>query len=101
MISVEDPFAIVVCQESDTPLVRVRGEIDATNAPSFADALQAVATIGGREVDLDLSSVTFIDSTGIRALLEGRRLGLDLRLVASSAQVDRVLQMACLELVLQ
>lgn len=97
---VQDAFAIVVCHDSNKPVVRVTGEIDVTNAPAFSDALGALAAVGERDVDLDLSSVNFIDSNGIRALLQGQKSGLALRVVASSEQVDRVLQMACLEPVL-
>lgn len=97
---VEDAFAIIVCHESNKPVVRVTGELDVTSAPTFSDAMGALAAVGERDVDLDLSSVTFIDSNGIRALLQGQKSGLDLRVIASSEQVDRVLQMACIESVL-
>ena len=89
-----DPFAIVVCHDSGHPVVRVRGDIDLTNADTVTEALRALADVGEHRVDLDLDAVTFIDSTGIRSLLDGLRFGLDLRVVASSERVDRVLEIS-------
>ena len=41
-------------------------------------------------IELDLSGVTFIDSSGVNALLHARQLR-SVRIVASSNAVDRVL----------
>ena len=95
-----DPFAIVVRHDSGHPVVRVRGEIDLTNADTVTEALRALADVGERCVDLDLDAVTFIDSTGVRALLDGLRFGLDLRVVASSDRVNRVLEISGLDTLL-
>lgn len=95
-----DAFAIVVCHDSGHPVVRVRGEIDMSNAGTFTEALRALADVGEREVVLDLASVTFIDSTGIRALLDGHRSGLELRLIAASPVVDRILDLAGIDALL-
>ena len=96
-----DPFAIVVCHDSGHPVVRVRGDIDLTNADTVTEALRALADVGERRVDLDLGGVTFIDSTGIRSLLEGLRFGLELCVVASSERVDRVLEVSGLDTLLE
>jgi len=90
----QDAFAIVVCHESGHPTVRISGEVDLTNASTVTEAFRALADVGERNVDLDFGAVTFMDSTGIRALLEGLRSGLDLRVVAASERVRRVLEIA-------
>ena len=95
-----DPFAIVVCHESGHPVVCVRGDIDLTNADTVTEALRALADVGERRVDLDLGAVTFIDSTGIRSLLDGLRFGLELRVVAASERVDRVIEISGLDTLL-
>jgi anti-anti-sigma factor len=51
-------------------LVSVAGEIDMATAPRFAEALVQFAT---GSVTVDLSSVTFIDASGVRALIAAQR----------------------------
>jgi anti-sigma B factor antagonist len=45
----------------------VSGEIDASTA---SRVVGAIAALGGSVVELDLSSVSFIDSSGLRMLIE-------------------------------
>ncbi|MBO3752388.1 STAS domain-containing protein [Streptosporangiaceae bacterium NEAU-GS5] len=52
-----EPFAVVT----------VIGEVDATTTGRLRDALRAA---GGPDVLLDLSQMTFMDSAGIRVLLD-------------------------------
>ena len=51
--------------------VTLRGELDLGSAPQLE---QALAATNGRVV-LDLSGLTFMDSTGVRLLLEAAELG--------------------------
>ena len=51
----------------------LRGEIDATVAPRLASRLFGLADRGKRAVVVDLSEVTFLDSTGIGVLLNALR----------------------------
>jgi anti-sigma B factor antagonist len=55
----------------DRALLRVAGEIDLGTARDFAEALTR-ATEAAASVDVDLVEVGFMDSTGLRALLEAR-----------------------------
>ena len=48
---------------------RLSGELDMATAETLRDALQPVVQADGRLV-LDVGEVTFIDSSGLRALLE-------------------------------
>lgn len=81
------------------PVVRVAGELDAYSAP----ALEATLTEQGADADLrlDLSGVTFIDSTGIRAIVttDNRLRENDHRLVVvdPSPSVLRLLQLTSLD----
>jgi anti-anti-sigma factor len=47
--------------------ITVRGELDLATAPRLRDAL---ADPGGRVVLVDLRGLTFMDSTGVRTLLQ-------------------------------
>ena len=76
----------------------VAGEVDLLMAPEFVAALTA-AQDAARAVVVDLRAVGFMDSTGLRALLEGRvrsasgggRLALRL---AAGGPVERLLDLA-------
>ena len=62
-------------------VVQVRGEIDAATCDELAAALTA-ATRSDAALELDVSGVTFIDSSGLRTLvLAQQHLGDDRKLV--------------------
>jgi anti-sigma B factor antagonist len=53
----------------------VTGDIDLSTSESLTERIvEAINTDGTNEVVIDLESVTFLDSTGIAALMKGRRL---------------------------
>ncbi|MEY2420480.1 MAG: anti-sigma factor antagonist [Acidimicrobiaceae bacterium] len=83
--------------DGDVARVAIRGELDINSAPRLIAALHEVARPPVRRVDLDCEGVTFLDSTGLRALIVGRneatRLGVDLELVDASPAVSRVVEM--------
>jgi anti-sigma B factor antagonist len=56
-----------------THVVSPRGEIDAHTAPKLGSRLFGLAEDGARGVVVDLSQVTFMDSTGIGVLLNALR----------------------------
>ncbi len=76
---------------NDNNVLHVAGEIDATTAAHFIEALHE--TTGG--IMIDLAECTFMDSTGITTLLEAdmltRSRGANLVLVSPSDAVVRVL----------
>jgi anti-anti-sigma factor len=80
--------------------VTVSGELDAATASDLESALADAVASGGR-VELDLSAVTFIDSSGLRALIVSRQAASDaggtLVLGATTAVVDRLLQLTGLD----
>ena len=55
--------------DDTTHVVSLRGEIDALTAPRLGSRLFGLADEGKRGVVVDLSEVTFMDSTGIGVLL--------------------------------
>lgn len=75
----------------------VSGEIDMSNAPQVRDAgIAAVTADDVRELTVDLSGVTFLDSTGLGALVAVRTAGSDLsrvvRITDASPRVRQVIQ---------
>jgi anti-sigma B factor antagonist len=59
--------------DEKTHVVSLRGEIDASTAPRLGSRLFGLADEGMRGVVVDLSEVTFMDSTGIGVLLNALR----------------------------
>ena len=56
-----------------THVVALRGEIDAHTAPKLGSRLFVLAEDGAKGVVVDLSEVTFMDSTGIGVLMNALR----------------------------
>jgi anti-sigma B factor antagonist len=85
----------------DPIAVTVWGEVDLDSAPKLAEAIGELIRRGDREVALDLAAVEFMDSTGIRVLVDAfellRHAGGELRLQAVSTPVRRVLALTGLE----
>ena len=80
--------------------VTLCGELDLATAPQLADAL-ANAPDGAAVVILDLSGLTFMDSTGIRVILRAeqhaRMHGAELVVVRPPDAVMRVLELVGLD----
>lgn len=91
------PFSIDVDVLPTTVLVVVAGDVDLASADTVEDVtLQHVAALPESTcpVVLELSAVTYMDSTGLRALLNLRRgLGERLLLHAPSAPVARLIEL--------
>jgi anti-sigma B factor antagonist len=81
--------------------LRVRGELDMSTAPKLSDAISQAAEGEAETTVLDLSGVTFIDSSALRVLVvSGRALsesGGVLQIGARSEMVSRVLAMTSLD----
>lgn len=91
-------FRLRLERQQECVLLRLAGELDLANAPQLIAALSVVRDEpAGRAVVLDLSAVSFMDSTGVRALLEADRLrrdtGRPVALLAPSPAVTRVLDL--------
>ena len=90
----DDPYLWVTVHADTTPAqIVVRGELDAASAGQLILEIDAV-TAASSDVALDLAAVTFMDSSGLRSLIEAYRRsqaeGFELRVTAASASVQRV-----------
>lgn len=96
------PYQIRV-EHSDaaTALLSACGEFDIANAAALSRALQRQFRRGPRDIELDVSAVTFIDVVGIEAILtvaqQAQAIGGSLRLIRPSRAVTRLLRVAGLE----
>jgi anti-sigma B factor antagonist len=87
-----------VHQPGDRLVIRLRGELDVSTAHrAFDVGVSALQASADQRVDLDLSEVTFCDSTGVRTLLDmqhhGASRGGEFRLTAASARVRRIFEL--------
>ncbi len=64
------PFNIELTDRDGAIIVRVAGELDVASAPVLAAALERAEASVASTIAIDLTGVSFIDSTGLRALLE-------------------------------
>jgi anti-sigma B factor antagonist len=81
----------------------LRGEIDVASVPAMREELRSFATASGKTLVVDLSAVTFIDSTGLGALVsalhERQDSGGDLQLVVGNPSVRRLFTVTGLDTV--
>jgi anti-sigma B factor antagonist len=81
-------------------LVALDGEIDMHSSPAAREAILS-ALRGGRPVLIDLSAVTYIDSSGVANLVEGyqlaRRQQIPFALLGVSEAAGSVLRLARLD----
>lgn len=83
----------------DALILRLEGELDLAGAPRLTAAVEAwpASPAAGRPLVLDLSGVSFMDSTGVRVLVDAARTARQdeqaLALLNPSPAVTRVLDL--------
>jgi anti-anti-sigma factor len=89
---------------SGRSVVAVAGELDIAGAPQLLSAVASLAQAGTGAIAIDLSALTFIDSSGINALRSAVRSanarGVGAIVAAPSERVQRVLELVKLAEVL-
>jgi anti-sigma B factor antagonist len=84
-----DEFTIVHAELLHSELVTVTGEIDLATSPTVAVQLEALAD-PVRPIILDLTAVTFIDSSGLHAIALGGKRGRVLVICPPNSNTRRV-----------
>jgi len=89
----------------DTGLsVVAQGELDLSSAPLLEAALLAAEATEAASITLDIDGVSFIDSTGLRTLLEAhvrsQQDGNRIRLTKGSTQAQRLFALAAVDEIL-
>lgn len=97
-------ISVTTSEAGEVHIVHVAGEIDVTSAAVLRDALEALIADGRRRLTLDLTDVTFLDSTGL-GIVVGRlkrlaRHGGTLTVAASHERVRRVFDITGLDLLI-
>lgn len=61
--------AVTTNKQDAKTVVAVQGEVDVSNADQLREALDNALADSGEELEVDLSNVAYIDSTGIGVLV--------------------------------
>jgi anti-sigma B factor antagonist len=86
--------------DSAEQLIRVCGELDSANAKALGDPFRSAVDSGARVVLLDLNECSFVDSTGLAAILNGARelklAGVVLAAVASNSEMVKLFELTAI-----
>jgi anti-sigma B factor antagonist len=92
-----EPFRCVVLRERDSARIRVVGELDMATAAILRTEIDSLRAEGIRRMILDLSSLDFMDSSGLRCILdcdaEARKDGFSVGLIQGPPAVHRVFEL--------
>ncbi len=87
-----------LAEGSDHAVLAVVGEIDMVTSPPLRERLTGLAQDDRKLVVLDLTGVSFFDSSGLNAVVAGHRAirhhGGELRIACSSRRVTKVFEIA-------
>ncbi|HLK46145.1 MAG TPA: STAS domain-containing protein [Acidimicrobiales bacterium] len=98
----DEIFQVTAEERGGVPVVRAAGEVDVSTAPMLRDKLLELPADAARVI-VDLSEVTFLDSTGLGVLVAGQKRvrgtaapeevsGRGLDLVVTRPQIMKVLE---------
>ena len=91
----EQLWKIDVKDDGEVLIISPSGEVDLSTSPKLVAAFDHSAN-GHRDLICDITNITFIDSTGMRALLELASGEPDrFALSGSSAAVEQLLDLCC------
>jgi len=100
-MSAEEQLRIVTYERPDRSVVELRGELDMVTSPQLAQTLVELDASGTQTVVLDLRAVSFMDSTGLKAIFKARNFarkrGQEFAVTPGSAQVQRLLGLTRLD----
>jgi anti-sigma B factor antagonist len=91
------PFACEIRSDGDLTILELTGELDLAQAPALAGAITEVLETGCRRLIVDLRGLSFLDASGLQALLTANRSararGGQVSLVPGCFQVQRLFEL--------
>ncbi len=95
-VSGPEPFAVTSTTTAGVNIVRPVGVLDMFTAPQFSDAVREAFDRRPAAVAVDLSGLSFIDSSGlnvlVRAARESNATGIPLTVVPGKPEVQRPIE---------
>jgi anti-anti-sigma factor len=90
-----EPFELELRRERDRVTVVPYGELDLATSPRLAAQLDALVAAGVTDIVLDLTRLTFMDSTGLNLVIRhSHRDGVGFRVIDGGQRVARVFDIA-------
>jgi anti-sigma B factor antagonist len=93
-----ESLGIEVCEGGERTVVKLEGELDAATAPRLYATFAELSRRGISEVDLDLSKLEFMDSSGLSVVVAEHRRARDdgggLVILLPNRRVIRLFQMS-------
>lgn len=90
-------FEVAVNSEAGSTVVSISGELDIATADRLTKAFDGLSVERGGRLAVDLSSVEFMDSTGLRLLITANRtageVGYEFAVVTGSSPAKRVFEL--------
>jgi anti-sigma B factor antagonist len=99
MSTEEETFSLSRSTHGACEVVSLAGELDMVHAPTVVETLDALSD-GERPLIVDLTELTFIDSSGIHAILRPRPQQGTVLLVCPPGNIHRVLSVTKIDRVL-
>ena len=97
----EEQFSVTARRGQERLILELQGELDMASVDLLEEALANADLDATRAVVLDLRGVRFVDSSGLKAILEARKAvrdgGRQFAITEGSAQVQRVLSLTRLD----
>jgi anti-anti-sigma factor len=90
-------LSISVTQSPDEAIIKLSGELDASTAPQFRDAIEKVAEAKPKRLVLFMGELEFMASAGLRVLIFARQkmgAGVSLYVIGSHGPVLNTLTMS-------
>jgi anti-sigma B factor antagonist len=88
-------------QDQGTTLVTIQGRLDAAAAPGFKQQITEAISHGNVRLALHIAHVSFMDSTGLGALVSAlkaaRRANGDISIIAPSPQVQKLFRLTAMD----
>ncbi len=98
MTSQHPYLTIELTSTPEVHTIALNGEADLLGAPSIEAALAEAASCEAQRIVVDLRNLTFIDSSGLRALMGGHEQcvarGQELRIIPGPANVQRLFELS-------
>lgn len=90
-------FVVESKLEGETATITATGELDIATRRKLSDEMVSLVARGAAHLIVDMSGVSFLDSSGLGALLGVRHLGASLVLRKPSPAVRRVLDLVLVD----
>ena len=96
-MSGDEQLQIVTQQRADRLVLELHGELDMVSSPRLGETFAGLGADGPGTVVLDLRGVSFLDSTGLKAIFGARnaahKRGQQFAVTPGSPQVQRLLSL--------